>query len=52
MSEMKQCLEMAQSEDFSEKLEKAKQLYCLLNDISFGDDTDCVKSKCILQRSL
>lgn len=47
---MEQCLETTQSEDYSEKLAKAKKLFQLYNDITFGDKIESTQSMMILQQ--
>ena len=50
MQQFEQTMENQQNDDFSEKLEKAKKIYCLLNNITFGDEIESAKSRIVLQR--
>jgi len=47
---MKQSLEPMQSEDYSEKIEKARKLYQLFNNITFGNEEDSAESREILKQ--
>jgi len=47
---MEQILEKEQKDDFIDRLERAKQIYYVLNKISFGNETDSKKSRVILKK--
>ena len=47
---MQQMMENVTQDDFSQKLEKAKQIYCLLNDITFGNEKESALSRMRLNR--
>jgi len=49
MAKMEQPLE-DQSESYSEKLERAKQLYQIYNNITFGSEEDSTNSRYLLQK--
>ena len=47
---MEQYTENQQTENYADKLEKAKKLYALFNNITFGSEEDSTKSRYILQK--
>ena len=50
MIKTQQIIEDMSKEEFSQKLEKAKQIYCLLNDITFGNERESALSRMRLNR--
>jgi hypothetical protein len=50
MAKMEQMMETSETDDFSEKLERAKQIYALLNDVTFGNGTEATISRMRLNR--
>ncbi len=50
IAQMEQSHENIQTSDYADKIERAKQLYCLYNNITFGSQEDSTKSRYILQK--
>ena len=50
MQKMEQSMENTESESYAEKIERAKQLYCLYNNITFGGEAISATSRSILQK--
>jgi hypothetical protein len=46
---MEQELEKSELEQYEKKIERAKKLYVLFNDITFGNEVEATKSRIILR---